>query len=253
MPRIRLLLEYDGTDFHGWQLQAGDRTVQGELEAALVQIVGRPVRVQGAGRTDAGVHARGQVAHADVDTRLEPAELKRALNAVLPPDVAVLELAAASADFDARGDARWKRYIYRILERRPASPLRRRMVWHHHGALELAPMVDAARVLEGTHDFAAFRGNPRGSGDEGTVRTLLRLEPRREGDELWIVAEGQAFLRHMVRNLVGTLVEVGRGRLAPEAVSEILASRDRSRAGPTAPACGLCLDHIEYPDPGPVD
>jgi tRNA pseudouridine38-40 synthase len=246
MPRIRLLLEYDGTDFHGWQLQAGDRTVQGELEAAFAKIAGQPVRVHGAGRTDAGVHARGQVAHADLESRLEPGALQRALNAFLPPDVAVLELAAAAADFDARGGARWKRYVYRILERRPASPLRRRLIWHYHAALELAPMCDAARALEGTHDFAAFRGNPRGSGDEGTVRKLLRLEPWRQDDELWIVAEGQAFLRHMVRNLVGTLVEVGRGHLAPETIPEILASRDRSRAGPTAPACGLCLDHIEY-------
>jgi tRNA pseudouridine38-40 synthase len=246
MSRIRLRLEYDGTDFHGWQLQAGERTVQGELEAAFAHILGVPVRVHGAGRTDAGVHARGQTAHADVDTRLDPAALQRALNAVLPPDVAVLELAAAASDFDARGAARWKRYVYRILERRPASPLRRRAVWHHHGSLDLGRMRDAARLLEGTHDFAAFRGNPRGSGDEGTVRTLLRLELRREGDELWIVAEGQAFLRHMVRNLVGTLVEVGRGRLPAESMREILASRDRSRAGPTAPACGLCLEHVEY-------
>jgi len=246
MSRIRLRLEYDGTDFHGWQLQAGDRTVQGDLEAALAQITGTPLRVHGAGRTDAGVHARGQVAHVDVDTRLDPAALQRALNAVLPSDVAVLEAAAAAPDFDARGDARWKRYGYRILARRPASPLRRRMSWHLPIALDPEPMRAAARLLEGTHDFAAFRGNPRGAADEGTIRTLLSLELADGGDELTITAVGPSFLRHMVRNLVGTLVEVGRGRLPAGSMAEILASRDRARAGPTAPACGLCLEHVEY-------
>jgi tRNA pseudouridine38-40 synthase len=246
MARVRLRLEYDGTDFHGWQLQAGDRTVQGELEAAFERIVGRPVRVHGAGRTDAGVHARGQVAHADLETRLDERSLQRALNAVLPADVAVLELAGVAPDFDARGDARWKRYVYRILERREPSPLRRQTRWHHPRALDLGAMQVAARLLIGTHDFAAFRGNPRGTAEESTVRKLMRLEPRRQGDEIEFLAEGQAFLRHMVRNLVGTLVEIGKGRIAPGEVEAILASRDRARAGPTAPACGLTLDHVEY-------
>jgi tRNA pseudouridine38-40 synthase len=246
MPRIRLRLEYDGTDFHGWQLQAGERTVQGELEAAFARIVGQPVRVHGAGRTDAGVHARGQVAHADPVAQLEPADLQRALNALLPPDVAVLELEAAAPDFDARGDARWKRYVYRILEGRSPSPLRRRQVWHHRGSLDLDPMLEAAPLLVGTHDFAAFRGHAAGGPEENSVRRLLRLDLRREADELVIAVEGQAFLRHMVRTLVGTLLEVGRGRRSPDEIPGILASRDRARAGPTAPACGLCLDHIEY-------
>jgi tRNA pseudouridine38-40 synthase len=246
MARVRLRLEYDGTDFHGWQLQAGGRTVQGELEAAFERIVGRPVRVHGAGRTDAGVHARGQVAHADVETRLDERALQRALNAVLPDDVSVLELGAAAPDFDARGDARWKRYVYRILGRREASPLRRRSAWHHPVSLDLAAMQAAAGTLIGTHDFAAFRGNPRGTPEESTVRKLIRLDPGAQYDEIQVIAEGQAFLRHMVRNLVGTLVEVGKGRLPPAEVEAILASRDRSRAGPTAPARGLTLDHIEY-------
>jgi len=246
MRRVRLRLEYEGTEFHGWQLQTGDRTVQGELESAFERIAGSPVRVHGAGRTDAGVHARGQVAHADVDTRLDELSLQRALNALLPTDVAVLALEWTAADFDARGDARWKRYIYRILARRERSPLRRRTVWHHPQPLDLDAMQAAARLLIGTHDFAAFRGNPRGSADRHTVRKLTRLEAVRQGDEIEFIAEGQAFLRYMVRNLVGTLVEVGRGKLLPGEVHRILESRERSRAGPTAPACGLTLDHVEY-------
>jgi tRNA pseudouridine38-40 synthase len=245
MARVRLRLEYDGTEFCGWQLQAGDRTVQGELESAFARVVGHAVRVYGAGRTDAGVHARGQVAHADAPGALEPHVLHRALNALLPPDVAVLEVSAAAPDFDARGDARWKRYVYRILDRRTPSPLRRRTTWHLRAALDLEAMCEAARCLEGTHDFAAFRGHA-GAAGANSVRKLLRLDLRRDGDELAIAAEGQAFLRHMVRNLVGTLVQVGRGRLPPAELAEILASRDRARAGPTAPACGLCLDHVEY-------
>ena len=247
MRRLRITVEYDGADFAGWQLQPDVRTVQGVLEVALAQVTGQAVRVIGAGRTDAGVHARGQVAHLDTASRLPDPDLQRALNAVLDADVAILELRRVPDAFNARGDALLKRYVYRILTRRASSPLRRRRVWQLREPLDLDAMALAAGTLEGTHDFSAFRGARGGSpAQENALRSLDRLSLEKGGDEIRLVAEGRSFLRYMVRNVVGTLVEVGAGRLSAEAVAEILASRDRSRAGPTAPAHGLCLEWIRY-------
>ena len=251
MPRFKLVLEYDGAGFHGWQLQSGMRSVQGVVESALEEVLRLPVRVFAAGRTDAGVHAAGQAAHLDAPERMRPEALRRALNAVLPRDVAVLAFEPAAPDFDARRDAVAKRYVYRILNRVQPSPLRRARTWHLRRALDVDAMGLAAAPLLGTHDFAAFQGAP-GGGKEGsdTRRSLTRLEATRSGDEVFVVAEGRSFLRHMVRNLVGTLVEVGRSRRAAEDVPEVLRSGDRSRAGPTAPAHGLCLEWVAYPPPG---
>jgi tRNA pseudouridine38-40 synthase len=242
--RFRATLEYDGTEFSGWQLQPDARTVQGELEAALAGVTGAPSRPTAASRTDAGVHARGQVVHFDSGTRLSPTELRRALNSKLPRDVSVLEVREAPADYHARHDAIGKRYVYRILARGSPSPLRRRFVWHLRQRLDLGAMQAAAAGLLGSHDFAAFRGVPGGAPAEDTERTLDRLEWLRDEDELVLVTEARSFLRHMVRNLVGTLVDVGAGRLAAASIPAILASRDRSRAGPTAPPHGLCLDRV---------
>ncbi len=252
MRRFRATLEYDGTEFSGWQLQPDARTVQGELEAALERVTGALSRPTAASRTDAGVHARGQVAHFDSDTRLSPLELRRALNAELPRDAALLELREVPPSYHARRDATGKRYVYRILARGSPSPLRRRFVWHLRQRLDLPGMQAASAALLGRHDFAAFRGVPGGAPAEDTERTLDRLEWLRDGDELVLVAEARSFLRHMVRNVVGTLVEVGAGRLAPASIPGILASRDRSRAGPTAPPHGLCLDRVFQP-PLPED
>ncbi len=250
MLRFRLRLEYDGADFEGWQVQAHGRTVQGVVEAGLAEVLRTSVRIHAAGRTDAGVHARGQVAHFDAATRLGPVELRKALNAVLPPDVAARALHEVAPDFDARRDAISKRYVYRILQRPVASPLRRRWCWHIRGPLDLAAMREASDVLKGTHDFAAFRGAPGGAPtDEETRRTLDLLHVERRAEEVEIAAEARSFLRYMVRNLVGTLVDVGRDRLSPGALAELLASRQRSLAGPTAPAHGLCLEQIRYPEP----
>ena len=249
MLRFRLRLEYDGADFEGWQVQARGRTVQGVVEAGLAEVLRTSVRIHAAGRTDAGVHARGQVAHFDAATRLGPAELRKALNAVLPPDVAARALHEVAPDFDARRDAISKRYVYRILQRPVASPLRRRWCWHIRGPLDLGAMREASDVLKGTHDFAAFRGAPGGPpADEETRRTLDLLQVERRAEEVEIAAEARSFLRYMVRNLVGTLVDVGQDRLSPGGLAEVLASRQRSRAGPTAPAHGLCLEQIRYPD-----
>jgi len=247
MARFRLTLEYDGTDFAGFQLQPDARSVQGELERAIAEITREQRRVVPAGRTDAGVHARGQVAHFDSDTRLSPGELQRALNAVLPRDVAVLALAEAPPEFDARRDALAKRYVYRILNRPEPSPLRARTHLHLRAALDLAAMREGARALVGKHDFSAFRGAPGGVlEDENPERSIDRLELAAGGDELALEACGRSFLRYMVRNIAGTLIEVGQGKRAAGEVAEILASRDRARAGPTAPAHGLCLEEVRY-------
>ncbi len=249
MLRFRLRLEYDGADFEGWQVQARGRTVQGVVEAGLAEVLRTSVRIHAAGRTDAGVHARGQVAHFDAATRLGPAELRKALNAVLPPDVAARALHEVAPDFDARRDAISKRYVYRILQRPVASPLRRRWCWHIRGPLDLGAMREASDVLKGTHDFAAFRGAPGGPpADEETRRTLDLLQVERRAEEVEIAAEARSFLRYMVRNLVGTLVDVGQDRLSPGGLAEVLASRQRGRAGPTAPPQGLRLEEIRYPD-----
>ncbi len=246
MPKLRLTLEYDGSDFAGWQLQAaGQRTVQGTLEDAIRRVTGQMARVSGAGRTDAGVHAEGQVASVALDSAPEPAALARALNGVLPPDLAVVALEPAPDDFHARYDARSKLYRYRIWNCALRSPLH---AWRSHwirAPLDLAAMRRAANSLVGRHDFAAFR--TAGSDGRSTLRTLSSLEinggPR---GEIQLLVEADGFLRHMVRILAGTLVEVGTGRRAAASVPGLLASRERAQAGPTAPAQALTLVRVSY-------
>jgi tRNA pseudouridine38-40 synthase len=243
---FRLILEYDGSAFEGWQIQpGGHRTVQGTLEEALAQVTGQRLRVAGSGRTDAGVHARGQVASLRLTSRFDAAGLQRALNGVLPGDVAVVGAAAAADDFHARRDARAKLYRYRIWNAATPSPLRARFSYWLPPALDLEPMRQAARALEGRHDFAAFQ--TAGSEVATSVRSLSRLEVAGESrGEVELLVEGDGFLRHMVRNIVGTLVEVGLGRRAPDGMAALLALRDRRRAGPTAPAQGLTLLRVSY-------
>ena len=249
MRRLRVTLEYDGADFAGWQWQPEARSVQGVVEETLRRVTAEALRLVAAGRTDAGVHARGQVAHFDSGSRLSAAELARALNAELPEDVSILDLCEVPPQFHARRDAICKRYVYRILARSSPSPERRRVVWHLRQKLRIGPMVEAAKALEGPHDFTVFRGARGGPPpDEDTRRTLDRLELARRGDEIHLIAEARSFLRYMVRNLAGTLVEVGAGRLRAGAMADLLASRDRARAGPTAPPHGLCLAWVAYPE-----
>ena len=249
MPNFGLVIEYDGTDFAGWQVQAGGvRTVQGVLAAALHAITGEAAMPQGAGRTDAGVHAEGQVAHVALATRLAPEALCRALGALLPRDVAVQRVVAVPASFHARRDARSKRYRYRLWTGATRSPLRdRRSLWVR-AALDLGAMQAAAQHLLGTHDFTSFRA--AGSAVPSSVRTLLQAEVTGEcGGEMRLDFEATGFLRHMVRTLVGTLLEVGRGRRAPEWIPALIALRERSAAGPTAPAQGLTLICVRYDFP----
>jgi len=247
VPTFRLTLEYDGRAFEGWQVQPeGRRTVQGVLEAAVAQVTGGAgLRLTGAGRTDAGVHAEGQVAGLRVETTLSAARLGRALNGVLPEDVAVRACEAAPEEFHARYHARGKHYRYAVWNGPSRSPLRAARFHWVAAALDTAAMAEAAGHLVGRHDFASFQA--AGSDVASSVRELSRLavsgEPR---GEIHLDVEGEGFLRHMVRILAGTLLEVGLGRTAVADVEEILAARDRSRAGVTAPAHGLTLVRVSY-------
>jgi tRNA pseudouridine38-40 synthase len=263
LTTFKFTLAYDGTDFVGWQRQASGRSVQALLEEALSRIEGAPVAIVGAGRTDAGVHALGQVASATLSHRIGAAALRRALNATLPPDLRVLEVEPKAAAFNARYAARSKRYRYHIVCDEIIGPFDRRFAWHVSGPLDLAAMRGAARRLEGRHDFLAFQST---SGRAvRTVRTImcsrLTASPVSEGGtEIIYDVTGDGFLRHMVRVMVGTLIEIGRGRLNADEIDEIIASRDRRQAGPTAPAHGLFLVEVAYgPDqemvhasPGPA-
>ncbi len=244
--QLRLTVEYEGTRYLGWQLQPGGPTVQGELERALTIVLREPVRVRGAGRTDAGVHAAGQVATAPLSRAVDPGRLRRSLNALLPHDVAVRDIALVDDTFDPRRHARSRVYEYRILNAPAPSPFWRRWAWHVMMPLDADAMDAAARLLEGEHDFATFRGTDAKETPRTTVRRVLESRVRREPPLLVYRIEATAFLKHMVRNVVGTLVDVACGTRAPDVMRELLASRDRTRAGATAPPHGLTLVAVRY-------
>jgi tRNA pseudouridine38-40 synthase len=244
---LKLTLQYDGTNYAGWQRQKGQVSIQGLLEDALAPIAGAPVVVHGAGRTDAGVHALGQVASVSLETlilaRLDEPAVQRALNAVLPPDVRVWAVERAADDFHARYSARAKSYEYRIVNAPFVSPFDHRYAWHLPRPVDVEAMRRAASALVGRHDFAAFQAT--GSAVKTTMREVYSLEVRHEPPLIMLRVRADGFLRHMVRTIVGTLAEVGSGRL-PERMPAVLASRDRGQAGPTAPAHGLFLLSVDY-------
>ena len=242
----KITLEYDGRDFEGWQVQPGGRrTVQGALEDALARVTGERVRVDGSGRTDAGVHAEGQVASVRLDKEPDPDRLWRSLNGVLPADVAVVGLCQAAEGFHARRDARSKLYRYAIWNGVARSPLRRARALCLGRPLDLEALREAAAALRGTHDFASFQA--AGSDVETTERTLLRVDVcGRAGGEIALWFEGTGFLRHMVRSLTGTLLEVGSGRRQASQIPAVLAARDRRAAGPTAPPHALTLVRVDF-------
>jgi len=244
VARVRAIVAYDGTDFAGFQRQTNAPTVQGALEQALATI-GQPGRVLAAGRTDAGVHATGQVIAFDVDWPHPLEELQRALNAVLPEAIAIWEVAWAAPDFHPRFQARSRTYRYTLYNAPVRDPLRRRTAYHVAAPLDVGAMQEAARFLVGEHDFAAFGRPPKG---ENTVRRVLRAEWSAQRPLITFEIEATAFLYRMVRRIVGTLLPVGWGKVGPEHVAEVLASRDPSLAGPTVPPHGLCLVAVSYPE-----
>ena len=242
--RIRLDIEYDGTDFVGWQIQAQGRTVQGELSAALGRFLQEEVVPVGAGRTDAGVHARGQVAHFDTHSTHDPERVVRALNSLLPADMAITAAGDVPASFHARYSALGKRYRYRISTAK--APLQRRHAWILYRELDLDAMRDAGRLLRGEHGFEAFcNHDPVPASFQCDI---VDCHWDFAGTDYTLEIEANRFLRHMVRIIVGTLVEVGRGRLSVADMRELLSGKDRSAAGPTVPACGLCLLYVRYAD-----
>jgi len=244
MATFKLTLEYDGTAYAGWQRQPDRPTVQAALEAALQRITQHAVPVIGAGRTDTGTHALGQVASFRSDKALSPEEWRRALNGLLPQDISVLAAEQVPDDFHARYSARGKLYEYRIINRVERSALERNRVWHVRAPLDLNAMREAASLLVGRHDFSSFQGSP--TDNENPSCDLRRLDIHREPPVISIEAEADRFLKQMVRAIVGTLVEVGRGRRSPKSVKEILEARDRRAAGVTAPAYGLYLLRVDY-------
>jgi tRNA pseudouridine38-40 synthase len=241
---LRLVLEYDGTDFSGWQRQIGQRTVQACLEEALEKMTGERVRVTGAGRTDAGVHAEGQVASVKVQARIPATGFLRGLNSQLPPDMAVRELSDVAPTFDARRSARGKTYRYLIWNHLTRSPLRGRSAWHYRAPLDSHAMREAAAAFVGEHDFRAFRASD--CDRKSTVRVMRAFEVDRHGALITCQVDGTAFLKNMVRIMVGTLVEAGLGELDAAGVRRLLAGGDRTQSGVTAPAHGLTLVRVHY-------
>jgi tRNA pseudouridine38-40 synthase len=267
---LKLLIAYDGTGLAGWQRQATEPTVQASIEDALTPIEGSTVVITGAGRTDAGVHAAGQVASVSLQSSISVADLRRALNATLPEAIRILDVTEVRTDFNARFDARSKTYRYCIYCGDVMPPALRRYAWHVPQRLGVDRMCAAAAMLVGTHDFMGFQAT--GSDVKSTVREvitsrLIRSKGSTADDDAWWPFEpsgvgdrasaadspyvtyqitGTGFLRHMVRNIVGTLVDIGRGRRTPEDVAAILASRDRAQASATAPPQGLWLWHVDY-------
>jgi tRNA pseudouridine38-40 synthase len=244
MRNLRLVVEYDGTNFAGWQRQDGQPTVQGWLEKGFLAMTGQAVTVRGAGRTDAGVHAEAQVANVEIDSRIPTLGFLRGLNTHLPPEIAVLEVADAATDFSARHDARGKIYRYLVWNHPVRSPSQTRRSWHVYDPLDTHAMREAAASLLGEHDFRGFRSSD--CDRTNTRRIIRRFDVRRDGAMLALEVEGTAFLRNMVRILAGTLVAVGKGKMSLERVADVLENGDRTKAGVTAPACGLTLVRVIY-------
>jgi len=248
MPRFRLTIEYDGAPFVGWQRQATGSTVQEALEDAVAAFSGERVEVAGAGRTDTGVHAAGQVAHIDLESdRFDARTVMNAVNAhLVPRPIAVLAVAAVGPDFHARFSATWRSYRYVIVNRGAHLALDAGRAWHVKAALDTTAMQAGADRLLGHHDFTSFRATHCQS--KSPMKTLDRLQVSRHGDRIYVEARSRSFLHHQVRNMVGTLKLVGEGKWRPDDVTRALDARDRAAAGPTAPAGGLTLTAVGYPD-----
>jgi tRNA pseudouridine38-40 synthase len=249
MRNLKVILAYDGADFSGWQVQPDAPTVQGTLASAIGRITGEKVLPQGSGRTDAGVHALAQVVTFVTESSVPTENFVKALNDILPASIRVLEVAEVPADFHARHSARAKTYRYRIYRAGICPPFLARYVWHYPYPLDEKAMAQAATLVAGEHDFTSFAAVDPERGREEPVsnlRAIFASSWERGGDELVYIVRGSGFLHHMVRNLVGTFILVGKGTLQAEDITRILAARNRSAAGATAPAAGLYLVNVEY-------
>ncbi len=245
MRNIKLLIQYDGTNYLGWQVQAQGPTVQGTIEEKLTILAGEKIRLLGSGRTDAGVHALGQVANFKTKSQMETHTIQKALNSLLPSDIAVKGVEEVDEDFNARGSAKSKIYEYRILNREIRSVFHREYAWHIPQRLNLREMKEATQILIGEHDFSSFRS--AGTPTKTAIRKVFKAEWKRNKEGfLQFEIEATGFLKQMVRAIVGTLVEVGKSKITVEEFRKILESKDRKNGGPTAPAHGLLLKEVKY-------
>jgi len=242
---IKLVIEYEGTHYLGWQVQPNGQTIQGVIQDCLKRLTGEPLQLIGSGRTDAGVHALGQVAHFKTESRMDANTFQRALNSLLPKDIVIRRAEEVEAEFHARRSAKSKVYEYRILNRTTPPAIDRQYIWYIPQKLNLDEMKKATHSLVGEHDFSAFRSV--GSSARSSVRNILQADWKRgKGGLLRFEIEATGFLKQMVRAIVGTLVEVGRGKISVQDFKRILDSKDRKEAGPTAPAHGLFLNEVKY-------
>jgi tRNA pseudouridine38-40 synthase len=251
MRYIKLTIAYDGTDFHGWQIQANKPTVQGEIVSVLRRLTQENTQLHGTGRTDAGVHALGQVASFRTQSALSPLEFQRALNALLPPTIRIAGCEETGPDFSARWSAKGKVYRYRIYRGKVVPPMLWRYVLHYPFPLDEEAMREAAARFVGTHDFSSFAAST-GSEEDDKERDMQReifsteLKRSEDGEELWFTVHGRSFLRYMVRKMVGTLLDVGRGKLKPEDIDRLYELKDRSKSGPTVPPHGLFMVRVDH-------
>jgi tRNA pseudouridine38-40 synthase len=246
MPNIRLKISYDGTNYSGWQIQNNARTIQGEIEKALKKILKEKVRVIASGRTDAGVHAKGQVANFKTKNNIPLKQLKAALKANLPNDISILSIKETHSRFQAQYDAKSKVYMYTILNSAIDDPFTARYYHKVLYRLDIPCMSKVATELIGVHDFKAFQAKSAFSKIQDTVRTIKKIKVYKKGRFIYIIIEANGFLHNMVRNIVGTLLDIGRGALPKNSIKHILRSKDRKKAGPTAPAKGLTLIKVKY-------
>jgi tRNA pseudouridine38-40 synthase len=258
MRYFKLTIAYDGTDFHGWQIQKNKPTVQGEIVSVLRRLTQEDTQLLGAGRTDAGVHALGQVGSFRTQSALSALEFHRALNALLPPTIRIVAVEEMGPDFNARWSAKGKIYRYRIYRGKVVPPMLWRYVLHYPFPLDEDAMRDAATRFVGMHDFTSFAAST-GSEDDDRERNMQReifsteLKRTEDGEELWFTVHGRSFLRYMVRKMVGALLEVGRGRLTPADIDKLYELKDRSKSGPTVPPQGLFMVMVEHDEPYRVE
>jgi tRNA pseudouridine38-40 synthase len=247
MHNFKIIFEYDGLGFCGWQTQAqGERTVQEEMEAVLLKVFKQPIKVIASGRTDSGVHARGQVVSFKADTRMKPLEIQRALNSLLPADIAVHEVLEVKSDFHAQYSVKEKTYRYTVLNRKYRSVFLRDRVYFYPFPLNISNMRKAAKYLIGRHDFKSFQAYDPLRAERRTVRTIKKITIKKEGDLIHIDVTADGFLYKMVRNIAGTLLAIGAGQLPPGDMPKILKAKNRKAAWDTAPAEGLCLMAVRY-------